>query len=179
MPWGDLSKIIEAIKLPARYISAVLFAGLFLLFAPADWLARFGLKDLCTQYRPWIGGVTVISASLLLVHCLIWVSTRIRWSINRRLVRRNLRDLSSDEKRVLRQYVFGGTQTQYFPVGDGVISGLEAKHVIWRSSAIGVRMEFPYNIQQWALKYLSKYPELLEDGDDQAYRPHTPWRRRW
>jgi hypothetical protein len=159
----DPSKYIEALKLPTRYIGAIFLAGIFLLFAPSKWLGPTGLIALRDQYRPWVGGTTLLSASILAVQALIWIGVRIRWRINERTRRDHLRDLSFEEKQILQLYVLGGRPTVYFPMGDGVIGGLEAKGIVYRSSSIVIRFKVPYNIQPWALRYLKHHPELITD----------------
>jgi hypothetical protein len=158
----DVGKWIDALKLPARYFLALLVAGVFLLFGPTSWLSQFGIAELRTRYRPFIGVGTLLCATMLLASVFAWISKRMTWKINERRLIKSLCSLSADEKRVLREYASGETQTDYFPVGDGVIGGLEAKKILYRSSAISVRLQFPYNIQPWALKHLAGHPELLE-----------------
>ncbi len=173
----DVGKWIDALKMPVRYFLALLVAGIFLLSAPGPWLDRFGVTELRERHRLFIGIGTLLCTAMVLANVLAWIGKRIAWRTNKRRFVKSLYTLSADEKRVLRNYVSGDSHTGYFTVGDGVIGGLEAKRILFRSSAIGVRFQFPYNIQPWALEHLSSHPELLETGDDEPYSPRDPWRR--
>ncbi len=173
----DVGKWIDTLKVPVRYFLALLVAGIFLLSAPDPWLGRFGVTELREHHRVFIGIGTLLCMAMVLANVLAWIGKRIMWRTNERRLVKSLYTLSADEKRVLRNYVFGDSHTGYFPVGDGVIGGLEAKKMLYLSSAIVVSLQLPYNIQPWALKHLSIHPELLETGDDQPYSPRDPWRR--
>ncbi len=162
----DVGKWIAVAKLPARYFLALLVGGMFMLFASASLLSQFGVTEFRDRYRPFIGVGTLVCATMLLVSVFAWFSKRITWRLNERRLIKALDSLSTDEKRVLSEYVSGENQTAYFPVGDGVIGGLVAKQILYRSSAIGVRLQFPYNIQPWALKHLTHHTELLDTVDN-------------
>ncbi len=173
----DVGKWIDALKVPVRYFLALLVAGIFLLSAPDLWLDRFGVTELRGRHRSSIGTGTLLCAAMVLANVLAWIGKRITWRTNEKRLAKALYSLSADEKRVLRNYLSGDSHTGYFPVGDGVIGGLEAKRILYRSSGVVVRLQLPYNIQPWALEHLSSHPELLETGDDQPYTPRDPWRR--
>ena len=131
----DIGKWIDALKLPARYFLALLVAGVFLLFAPTAWLNQFGVAEFRARYRPFIGVGTLLCSTMLLASVFAWISKRARWKINERRFIKSLHSLSTNEKRVLNEYVSGEDHTAYFPVGDGVIGGLEAKKILYRYSA--------------------------------------------
>lgn len=75
-----------------------------------------------------------------------------------------LRDLSEDERDLLREYIHNNTKTQSFPISHGVASGLECQGVLFRASNASHpgSVSFPYNIQPWAWHRLKKHPELLK-----------------
>ncbi|MBI3319988.1 MAG: superinfection exclusion B family protein [Candidatus Omnitrophica bacterium] len=66
----------------------------------------------------------------------------------------------------MRRYVEGKTRTQYFQIEDGVIQGLVAVDVLYRSAQVGHLLSgFAYNIQPWAWEYLNRHPDLLSGPD--------------
>lgn len=80
----------------------------------------------------------------------------------------SLQRLSAEEKAYLRGYILDNTKTQYFEVTDGVVQGLVAAKILYRSASITGRYSksyipmIAYNIQPWAWEYLNKHPELLD-----------------
>lgn len=79
--------------------------------------------------------------------------------------------LSEPEKEILRGYVHNSTTTLYFPMSDGVVGGLEAQRILYRSSNIGHLDEWAYNIQPWAWEYLNDHPELLDKVTNSSNLP--------
>lgn len=47
-------------------------------------------------------------------------------------------------------------------MADGVVGGLEAQRILYRSSNVGDLDEWAYNIQPWAWEHLKSSPGLLE-----------------
>jgi len=77
--------------------------------------------------------------------------------------KRRLKDLTKEEKKLLRDYIFKDTRTQYLRDEDGVVKGLEYEKIIYPATNVGSILEgFAYNIQQWAWEYLKRHPELLK-----------------
>ena len=75
---------------------------------------------------------------------------------------KQLKTLSSTEKKVLKKYFDQDTQSLQLGSMDGIAGGLVAKNILFRSSSLGTAdAYFAYNIQPWAWVYLKKHPELL------------------
>ena len=64
----DIGRILESLKLSPKYVFAVFTAGAFLLFVPASFLNRMGLTQFRERFLPYIGAVTLLSATLLFAH---------------------------------------------------------------------------------------------------------------
>ena len=76
---------------------------------------------------------------------------------------KTLTELTQDEKHFLMPYIFGGVNTQYADLNDGISQGLVAKRILFRSSRLVNILEgIPYNMQPVARRILSKHPELLD-----------------
>ncbi len=161
----DPSKFLDWIKLSPRYLVPIfLFTG-FVLFAPPGILDRFGLTQAATTYRLYFGVAFLLSTFLLLTSALATGYDALSgWRKQRRRTRdmqQTLHRLSEPEKEILRGYIEGQTTTQYLEMSDGVVGGLEAQRIIYRSSNIGSLGSWAYNIQPWAWGYLNEHPELL------------------
>jgi hypothetical protein len=147
--------------------SALLLCCAVMLFLPSEWLRRLSLLDFATKYRPWIAvgalGSTAVLVAELLDGARKWIFNRYdRWRSHRVSVD-YLRNLTTVEKVALNAYISGDTETRYFPMDDGVSSGLVAKGLIYRSSSVGNLVSgFAHNIQPWVRHYLLKNPSLLE-----------------
>lgn len=145
----------------------------FLLAASVVSLARWqpsrstlGLSAL----EPHVGWFAVVG--LACISLLVGVS--VVEASNRRLQARRLhvgwtrllRNLTDDEKAVLRKYMDQNVRTQHLSFSDGVANGLEAKKIIYRASSLGSHMAFfAYNIQDGAFEILAKHPEYLVSTD--------------
>jgi len=163
----DFSKIVDWIKLSPRHYFAVLLASGSLLFLPDNALGVLGLVQLRATYRGWIGSLFVLSAALLLSHPLAAWGGRIgAWLSEKEFVRvsrKRLLQLTPVEKKILRGFVAENTRTQTLNFMDGVVSGLESAHIIYRASNAGTMDgSFAYNMQPWAWEQLKNKPELLK-----------------
>jgi hypothetical protein len=162
---------ITAVKNAGPVIyAAVLIATSLLLFLPPGTVEAMGLEEFRSTYRTWLGVGWLSSASLLGVHAAAGAVRQVgagwrRWRVHRRL-HKALHDLTFDEKLLLRKFVVEGETTLYQSISDGVAQGLVAKTILFRSSNLSVPgtpgVVFPYNLQPYALRALSKNPSLLE-----------------
>lgn len=162
----DFSKSLEAIKLSPKYLFPIVLVTGFLLFAGPGVLEIFGLSELSAKYKPYIGGVFLLSAALVLSHWAISLYKRgeekRRWAKRIKTSTKRLHNLTVEERDVLRGYIGGNTRTQYFHLESGVVSGLELEHILFKSSNVGsLDSGWAYNIQPWAWEYLTKHRELL------------------
>ena len=163
MEW--LSKAFDALKLSPKYLVPISVATGFLLFATTNVLNKLGLNELKTKYTPWIGGIFLVSTTLLLSHAVIaalsWMKNKIKRSLAIRNSRKRLHSLILGEKEILRGFILGQTKTQYLDLENGVVRGLELDIIIYKASNIGQINTWAYNIQSWAWDYLNEHPALL------------------
>ncbi len=75
-----------------------------------------------------------------------------------------LKQLTNDEKEILKYYLTENKRTQYFPLSSGVINGLCSKNLVYNSSNIAAQgsYNFAYNIEDIAFNILKIHPEYLE-----------------
>jgi hypothetical protein len=143
-----------------------LFTGI-VLFGPSWLLDTLGMTDWVARYRAYFGLLFLLSAVLLLsrwgMAVYDWVQRRRQESQRLEQKQQWLHGLSEPEKQVLRQFLDNETTTRQLSMSDGVVGGLAAKGILFRSSPLGsAQFTFAYNIQPWAWEYLNSHPNLLE-----------------
>lgn len=166
----DPSRFLEALKLGAVPLFAVVIATSLALFSPAWLLATLGMEDL-KGLRPWIGSAWVLALALLVAQGIAKGLPRIRkkW-LHRKAMgfrRKYLDSLTPEEQAILAVYISQNTRTQSLPFNNGVVSGLEEVGVIYRAASVSEFAEnFAFNIQPWAWDYLRGHPELLSKAEE-------------
>jgi hypothetical protein len=172
----DYTKLLEQ---SPKILFAILIAGLLFLMAPASVLGFMSLNDF--WLRPYIGIVTIVAASLLVMHGAGYLVDRVKekrakkreqeeWEKN---VADTLSSLTPAEKRALQPYILKNQNSQLFNYGNGVANGLVAKNILYIASQLGYWNNFPYNLQPWAREYLAKHLELLQISESELSRLET------
>jgi hypothetical protein len=159
-----IEKIFEMMaKATPRLAGVAFIVSISLLIAPAKFASIIPVDTLRKNHRETIGIVLLISSAFLLVEFIVYLKKKlIAWK-NRRGHISFLKNLMDDEKELLSEFVIKGRTTVAREMSGGLVGGLEAKGIIFRSSSIGVIGDvFPYNIQPWALRYLKKHKSLLQ-----------------
>jgi hypothetical protein len=136
------------------------------MFGKQAWLERLGVYDFTQHNRQWLGIVFLVSVLLFCVDRGIavfrWINDAMFGAKIRKDIIKNLESLTEDEKKILRFYITLQTKTNSLRYDDGVVRGLEAKFIIFRSSQIGNMIDgFAYNISDFAWDYLNKNQHLL------------------
>lgn len=179
---GLVKDVQEAVKafgeIAVKPLLAVAVGAGFLIFVPTSVLDVLGVVKLVKEFRPWLGIAFTLSCAYLLAHGVIYVWNAFKqWHATRRTQKRRERALlrlTPDEKARLAPYILGRKASVTYAIGDGVVGGLEAKRILYRSSAIGHAISgFPYNLEQWARESLEKNPSLLDGALQQATEPHA------
>lgn len=163
----DASKLIDWLKLTPRYLFALSLGTGLLLFGPMSILERLGLLKFLAEYRPRLGTVFIAATTIWVSHGLAQVgNVGLAWLKEKnaiRIRRSELKDLSPQERAILRQFIDGNTKTIALDIRSGVHAALESRHVIYRAATVSRHdMYFDYNIQPWAWDYLRRHPEVLE-----------------
>ena len=164
---SGLGAVISAILAAGTAIYAAVFiAASLMLFLPAHLINRLALDDVIQSYRMYVGLAFVISASLLIVRIVsfVWSLFSVpfhKWRFERDGVRL-MEELTEEEKAFIRPYILNDQTARVAPIDDGIAQGLAAKRIIYRSSNIGNLFSgFPYNLQPYMRRLLTKRPELL------------------
>lgn len=164
---SDLAKsALELIKLSPRYLAAVVLATAALLFLPASSLEHLGLPAFAQTHRQWLGLAFLASSSICCaaVGAVAWNqvdSVYRRRGARKRLIQR-LQTLTEDEKEILRYYYAEGTRSNTLKTDDGVVQGLVAVGIIYRSASLGNILEgFAHNISDVAWEYIQSHPDTL------------------
>ncbi len=167
----DLSKLVEWVKLSPKYMLPISLVCGLLLIASESLLAKFGLKEFVVTFRPWIGVIFLMSASLIVVDVIYrfgaWLKSGILNLNSRRSRLERLKSLTPEEKQILLGFVLRDTRTQSFSINNGVVIGLEVDGIIYRASNVGhLYGRWPFNIQPWAWKILKeRYRELFSEKE--------------
>jgi len=166
-------------KLAPAPLLACGLATSILIFSSEPLAQTLGVDGFRADHRSELGGAFILSWSYLAAHLIWWfkklATNSWRTYRDRSTRKKQLHDLTHEEKGYLAPYVIDGVNTQYFAMEDGVAGGLAAKNIIYRSSSVFNMLDgIPYNIQPWAKDYLLTRIELLQG----AVRPqrNDSWR---
>ena len=162
-----IGSLLDWIKLPPRYLFALLLVTGILVFSPRAFLEALGLYGIVDSYRAWIGFAFLIFFAVLIAHFVSWLGKIARsWVVEYYSIRhgrKRLHDLTDDEKKLLAEYLGYNTRSRFLDFQSGVVNGLVKENVLWRAASSGNLLRgIAYNIQPWAWEYLKQHPELFE-----------------
>jgi hypothetical protein len=151
--------------LSTRFFFALWALIAVLLFWPG-LVNRTGLSGFIAQYHDWLMIAFIGLGIFLLTYPVVTLGQTIyRYVFNKRAhwrARKYLRELPPDQKHILRKFVPSGNTNALHPA-NGAANILEAYGILYRVSSIGTLVTgFAFAIEPWALKYLRKYPRLLD-----------------
>ncbi|MGC6093466.1 super-infection exclusion protein B [Citrobacter portucalensis] len=159
-------------KIPTVFLIAITCVLGLILFLPETLASKVAVDGFRREYRIYIGPVFLLAISFLVAKTFLFFNdiyaykqiqkSRIAW----------LGKLTSEEKGYLAPYIFNGLNTQQCGPEDGVMGGLVAKGITYRSSNIGSLVDgFAYNLQPWAREHLEKNHHLLDGASGRAMTP--------
>lgn len=165
---------LDAIKLAPRYLAPIGILSAALLFTPQKYLQVVGVHQLAQDYRPVFGLLMLFCAATLVVSISValWRATSRGWGKRKfkRRIHQRLTRLSEDEKQILRFYISQQTRSNTLRIDDGIVQGLVAAGVIYRSANMGSIVDgFSHNISEVAWEYLHENHVLL-NGRTNTYR---------
>lgn len=149
---------------PAPVLGIAIAVSL-LLFLPPGIIQTLGVEGFREENRGLIGWTFIFSYSYLWVLAALGTWGHFRKTAlkrkNLQLRQRQLHKLTRGEKEILMWFMSGET-TVHRAVDDGVIGGLHASKIVYRSSNMFDFVDgVPYNLQPWAREYLEKHPEIF------------------
>ncbi|MGL6500770.1 superinfection exclusion B family protein [Aeromonas dhakensis] len=126
MEW--IGKIIEAAKLPTKFIVVIFLVSFALLFLSEEKLTSLKLVDFVKKFGLYIGITTLTSAALLAIESISYIWNRVTDSISSRKFKKSslerLNKLDPSEKSVLREFYLQGQNSLKLPMDHPVVAGL-------------------------------------------------------
>jgi len=123
-----IKNIIEAAKLPTKFILCIFAVSIALIFLPENLLISSHLKEFADKYGIYIGITALVSGSLLFTEAVIYIWNLIRNTVNKRKIDKmaleRIKNLDPAEKAVLREFFLQGRNTIKLPMDHPVIAGL-------------------------------------------------------
>ena len=166
----EIAKFLEIFKLKLSiFVALTLALGAF-LFLPDGAAKQFGIQEIRTKYKSYAGCAFIITASLVTVQSLAkaggYIRKRSLRSKFRKKAIQSLHNLTPTEKQILCGYILPNERTQYLSIQDGIVNGLCAAGIIYRSANVGnlYGRGYAFNIEDWAWDYLQAHPELITEG---------------
>jgi len=156
----EWAALLNWLKRPFFAFVAVVTLCVLLLYGDAvEWL---GLGS----YRPIVAAVFLVALVVLLSQILAFAAEKIaKWNRRRKALIRcydRLRNLTREEKVILRGYYVEETRTQYLDINDGVVAGLVSAGIIYRATTMSSHFtKFAYNITDTAWDFIQLYPDVL------------------
>jgi hypothetical protein len=157
---SDPITVFSALRsaMPGSAMTSLLILSI-VLFSPDDFLNTLGVTGFVDNNRFVFGILWIVSLGGSVAAVAKKASEWIRKWRKRGKFPRYLKDqfsiLSDDEKQVLRIYVDGNVSTCYFYINNGSVNSLIAKHILFRTGAIGSSLDkWPTSIQPEAMKLL-------------------------
>lgn len=182
--WEFLKNLRDFLGLDYRSLFIVACICWIIVIIPASTWQTLQLLNLWIQLRPWLFGVGLLATTWLVsggLYDLAKLSFG-KWSEKRdsnikKIAREQLLLSSSRvEKEVLARYIADDTTTIAFEMRDGIVNGLVAKGILYRSSQGSNPMSYDFdtNIQTWVWEFIKNHPEFL-----QGITPITTGRHQW
>lgn len=126
MEWW--ANIVEAAKLPTKFIVVIFLVSLGLILIPEAALSAMKLKSFSDKYGLYVGITALSSGALLLIEAAtaVWKITNniIAKSKLSKKVAERMASLDPSEKAVLREFYLQGQNTINLPMDNPVVAGL-------------------------------------------------------
>jgi hypothetical protein len=170
-----VEQFTQVLKLAPRYLVAVIVFCSVLLFIKDDTAKILGVHNFTQNYRQWLGIALIATSTLVVIDWSIKISRVIRNRVLRvkreKSILQSLHGLTEEEKQILRYYFAKQSKSNVLRIDDGIVNGLVAKGVLFRSASQGNLLEgFAHNINEIVWDYLDVNLGLL-DGETNTYRP--------
>lgn len=152
MNWlGDFLKLIQ---LNARFLFGIWLFGVILLFLPKDIAEIFGIVELRSSYRPWIGVGALGAFAFWLVQLFsIWTASRNLNAQRGRLIRA-LESVSGEEWILIAYCVIQNQQSVTLSLVDRIAGSLVARGLLVRADGVGNKFSWPHTIPDFLWNHL-------------------------
>ena len=126
MEW--ISKIIEALKLPVKFILCIFIVSSILLYIPKEFAEKIHLTKFIERFGLYIGIVFLATGALLIIELIIYTYKTIRKKATYKKIKKNalerIANLDFAEKAILREFYIQGQNTIKLPMDHPVVAGL-------------------------------------------------------
>jgi hypothetical protein len=165
-----MESLLSWIKLPKTVAWPIVLVCGLLLWGPEKFNKGLGLDLFVNEYRIGVGVAFLFFLATGLMPVVPWLFNFIKKTYEsfllKKHIRQKLRELTPEEKSILRQYVDGDTKAQDLNIQNGVVGRLIKVGILELGFTVsyGGRMgsyTFPVNIRDWAWNQLKEHPELL------------------
>jgi len=152
---------LKAIQLNPRFLFGAFLLTAFLLFAPADFLSKFGLTIQESNWQPIIGLLCIGSFVFWLVQM---VPVFDRWSQEKKFKKQifdRLNSLSWDEWTILWYCLDKNQQTVGLSAADKLATSLVSKGILYLPPGNYSILAYPYSVPDFLWKYLRKNKDSI------------------
>lgn len=187
-------------KLAPHALLGTAIASGIVLFIPNEVATTMGVDSFRTEFRGYIGWAFILSLAIFVC----WLAEAFILSKKRKAnaaakrkeiaeegrkekaeeeqaIREQLEagqqllhELTGEEKDFVAPYIFKDVTAQYASFQNGIAQSLLRKNILL-PARMGEMFEFPFHIQQWALKYLKKHPEILSGHENAQVWEKSRW----
>ncbi len=171
--WEFLKNLKDFLSLDYRSLFIVACVCWIIVFLPESVWQSLQLLNLWLQLRPWMFGIGLLATTWLISGGLYDLAKFGigKWNEKREFQSKQtareqiLLSSSRVEKEILARYISEDTTTIAFEMRDGIVNGLIAKGILYRSSQGSNPMSYDFdtNIQNWVWDYIKNHPEFLKD----------------
>jgi hypothetical protein len=175
----NLAKIIDFVRQPRILFCVSLATGL-IVFLPDQALQQMGLLQLRDAFRPYWGGIFIITSVIFVTEISLKVVALLSEKRKIKLIKQKqveqLSSLTQEERELLNGFIRNKKKTRRLDVDSGVVFGLVNKSIIYLASSRATSAPFDYtyhgrvytadyNIHDWAWDYLNQHQELLSQQE--------------
>lgn len=165
----DISEYFR--KVPVPFLIAIISVLMLMLFIPESLAKIVAVNDFRDQFRVFLGPALLLAISFLIARIYMALTVGVNKKKQMRQKQRVLHKLTAEEKGYLILYL-RGQNSIYVGLEDGIMGGLSAKNIVYRSGNMGSVLDgFAFNLNPWAREYLEEHPDLL---DGAIGKPLTP-----
>ena len=166
-----MEHLVNWLKLPKNVAWPIVLVSGLLLWGPEQFNKGLGLDLFVNEYRIWVGVAFLFFLATGLMPVIPWIFNFIKKRYQKRVAHRqlaqNLKELTPEEKDILRRYIESDTKAQDLNIQNGVVGRLlkigflELGFSVSYGGRLG-SYTFPVNMQDWLWKELKKHPEYLQ-----------------
>jgi hypothetical protein len=166
---------------PAIFSGLAIACGI-IIFGNSNFLETIGLLAFREENRSYIGGIFVISLSILSSQFIVLMIQFFKSLLKKYKEKKNqktrmaamisnLESLTPGEKSYLCPFILNQQASVNFLMEDGIKGSLDNKTILIQASNLGDMLSgWAYNLQPWAREHLENNSEILDGASDDFQR---------